>query len=330
MKNVLGIDGFANAEALLLLLLIPIYLFWYWRYYRRQRLVIRLSYDPSKLRKPKLDLSFLRVLPRFFQLAAIGLIILAIARPQTARELVHRETPGVDIMLLLDTSGSMETQDFYPNRLEVAKANAVSFVEGRQHDRIGMVLFAESAFCYTPMTLDYDLLMDMIQGIKFDVIPKQGTALGSAIAVAINRMRDSDNPSKIIVLLTDGANNRGEIDPIAASRLAADFDIKVYCIGVGKSIFTQPGSGRKIYSDLDEDVLYRISNNTGGRFFRASDPESLRKIFDEISNMEKAEIQEIVFRQVEDHYPTFLKIAIVLLALSYLLMLSFVYNPLEQ
>ncbi|MEZ4772822.1 MAG: VWA domain-containing protein [Bacteroidia bacterium] len=330
MKSLLGIDHFANPEALLLLLIIPMYLFWYLQYFRKQRLVIRLSYDPTKLQRPKVNLAFLRVLPRALQLIGIALIIVAISRPQTSREIVENQSPGVDIMLLLDTSGSMETKDFTPNRLEVAKQNAISFIDGRQNDQIGIVLFAENALSYTPLTLDYDLLRKMIEGINFNILPMQGTALGQAIAVSINRMRDSENPSRIMVLLTDGANNRGEIDPITASRLAASFNIRIYSIGIGKNNTPPQIAAQGGNSDLDEETLRQMAANTGGRFFRATDQERLKEIFEEISDMEKAEIKENVFRQVKDHYPIFVQVAIVLIACSFLLMLTFVYNPLEQ
>ncbi|MEZ4826894.1 MAG: VWA domain-containing protein [Bacteroidia bacterium] len=334
MKSLLGIDHFANPEALILLLLIPAYLFWYIRYFRRQRLVIRLSYDPTRLQKPTLDLSFLRFAPRVLQLIGIVLLILAIARPQTTKEIVENESPGVDIMLLLDTSGSMEATDFIPNRLEVAKQNAISFIDGRENDQIGIVLFAENALSYAPLTLDYDLLRKMIEGISFNILPMQGTALGQAVAVSINRMRDSENPSKIMVLLTDGANNRGEIDPITASRLAASFGIRIYCIGIGRpaTITSQPQASQAQggNADLDEGTLREMADLSGGRFFRATDQQRLQEIFNEISNMEKAEIKENVLREIHDHYPFLVQAAIVIIAVSFLLMLTFVYNPLEQ
>lgn len=330
MKSLLGIDLFANPEALLLLLMIPVYIFWYMRYFRKQRLVIRLSYDPTLLRKPGINLSFLRMVPRVLQLLGITFLILAIARPQSSRDIVEIVSPGVDIMLLLDTSGSMEADDFPPDRLTAAKETATAFIDGRKNDRIGIVLFAENALSYAPLTLDYDLLKKMISAIGFNTLPMQGTAMGQAVAVGINRMRDSDNPSKIMVLLTDGANNRGEIDPISASRLAASFGIRIYCIGIGKPQGSITPASQGQSADLDEETLMTMAGNTGGKFFHASDPQRLRQIFEEISEMEKAEIRESVYREVSDHYPLFVKIGIILLGLSFLMMLSFIYNPLEQ
>lgn len=330
MKSLLGIDYFANPEALLLLLLIPVYLFWYMRFYRKQRLVIRLSYDPVQLQKPKFNLAFLRILPRTLQVLGISFLIIAIARPQTATEVVENRVEGIDIMLLLDTSGSMETEDFLPNRLEVAKSTAIEFIEARQEDRMGIVLFAENALSYAPLTLDVDFLTRMVRSISFNLLPRQGTAIGSAIAVGINRMRDSGSSSKVMILLTDGANNRGQIDPITAAKLASTYGVKIYAIGIGKETYIQPGTNRKVVSDLDENTLIRMAELTGGQFFRVTSTYRLEEVFNAISKMEKNQLNTLSYRRVEDHYPLFVKIAIVLLVFAFALMLTFMYNPLEQ
>ncbi len=330
LKTWLGIDLFANPEALLLLLLIPAYLFWYWRYYRRQRLVIRLSYDPVKLKPPKIDLSFLRQVPRLLQVGALALLIVAIARPQTADEVTQRKAEGIDIVLALDVSGSMEADDFVPNRLEVAKFNARSFVEGRSSDQIGLVLFAAEALSYAPLSLDHAFLMQMIDEVSFGMLPRQGTAIGSAIATALNRLSSGTNPSQVIVLLTDGANNRGEIDPISAAQLAASRDIRIYCIGIGRELYQMDSTARLTESDLDEETLQRMADLTKGKFFRATDPHRLEAIFTEISRLETGQIEDLSYRVVKDRYPIFVKIAILMLGLSFLLMLTFIYNPLEQ
>ncbi|MEM6342716.1 MAG: VWA domain-containing protein [Bacteroidota bacterium] len=324
MEQLFHIDLFANPEALFLLLLIPGFLFWYYRYFQKQRLVIRLSYDPTKLKKPAFSLSMLRVLPRGLQLVALALMIVAVARPQSAEDVQSRLAEGIDIMLLLDTSSSMENSDFFPNRLEVAKETAVSFVSDRSDDQIGVVLFAENASAYAPLTLDHDLLQTMIEDVKGGVIRRQGTAIGSAIAVGINRLRESETPSKIMILLTDGANNRGQIDPVTAAKLAKEFDIRIYCIGVGSSKVADKGT------ELDEASLREIAFETGGAYFRAQQAERLSEVFSEISELEKRPIQATTFRKTEDKYPIFLQIAMVLLGISFLLMLTFVYNPLEQ
>jgi len=333
MNKYLGIEYFANPEALWLLLLIPIYIFWYLRFYAPKRLLISLSYDPYSLKRPKLNLAFLRFIPRILQLCAIVSIVIALARPQSATEIIESQTEGIDIMLLLDTSGSMETEDYPPNRLEVAKKTAASFVEGRKHDRIGIVLFAEEALSYSPLTLDYQLLNKLIRSIHQEILPKQGTAIGSAISIGINRMRDSQHPSKVMILMTDGANNRGKIDPITAAKLAKNYHIRVYCIGIGKEVYMRSyplGGKRSVQSDLDEQSLMQIAAITGGVFFRSTDQQSLDAIFDQIGEMETAEARESVYRELVDHYPKFIQIAIVCLGLSFFSMLSFIYNPLEH
>ncbi|MEM7655071.1 MAG: VWA domain-containing protein [Bacteroidota bacterium] len=328
MKGLFGIDTLANPEALLLLVLIPAYLFWYVRYYRKQRLVIRMSYDPMQFEKPTVDLTWLRFIPRILQLASIGLLIFALARPQQSRQILEREVEAIDIMLLLDVSGSMEAQDYLPNRLEVAKKTAVSFIEGRENDQIGLVLFAAEALSYTPLTLDHDFLVRMVNSVGFNLLPRQGTAIGTAVAMGINRMRTSDSPSRIMVLLTDGANNRGDIDPITAAKLAAEHDLKMYCIGIGQvSVGTQVAQREP---DLDEATLQQMAQFTGGNYYRVSNARGLNKVFQEISRLETRSLPDIQLKEVKDLYPTFLKTAIILLVLSFVSMLTFIYNPLEQ
>lgn len=327
MKTLFGIDLFANSEALFLLLLLPVYIWWYLRYYARQRLVIRMSYDPTQLKKPDFDLTWLRFAPRVLQFGAIVFMIIAFARPQSATEIVERQSEGIDIMLLLDTSSSMEETDFAPNRLEVAKKTAIDFIGGRKDDRIGLVLFAADALSYAPLTLDYDLVRKMINSIEFNITPGQGTAIGSAIAVGINRMRDSETTSKIMILLTDGANNRGQISPQTAAKLAKSFRIRIYCIGIGQPL---SGAQKTNSPGLDENSLQQIAAITGGTYFHAASQQNLQQIFSQISRLETVPINDEVFREITDHYPLFLQIAIVLLITSFALMLTFMYNPLEQ
>jgi Ca-activated chloride channel family protein len=237
----------------------------------------------------------------------------------------------VDIMLIHDTSGSMETQDFKPNRLEVAKETAMDFIEGRSYDRIGMVVFAEDAFSYAPLTLDCSLLKQQIKAITPDIMPKEGTAVGSAISVGINRLKESKTPSKIMILITDGSSNRGQIDPITAAELAKRNKIKVYTIGVGKPEFTQQTAfgPQTIKSDLDEGSLKRIAEITGGQFFRSTDKRSLQTIFDKISSMEKVEIEELSYRQENDLYMPMLFWALIIFCVNVLVMVTFIHNPLE-
>lgn len=330
MKRWLGIDLFANPEALFLLLLIPLYFFWYIRFYQKQRLVIRLSYDPGSLDKKRYNLAFLRLLPRLLQLAAVGLMIIAVARPQSADEVINEKVEGIDIMLLLDISGSMEADDYPPNRLEVAKSNAIKFIKGRKQDRIGLVLFAAEALSYSPLTLDHSYLIKQVSQVSFGMIAPQGTALGEALAAGINRMESSENGSKVMLLLTDGANNAGQVSPISAAQLAREKGIRTYAIGMGRNAVSKTSGGDQTLPDLDENTLYRIAEITGGNFYRASDRLRLQQIFTEISQLETRKIQNISYRHVQDRYPIFVKMAIIILGISFLLMLTFIYNPLEQ
>ena len=327
MKSLIGIDLFARPEALLLFGVLLGWAYWYKVYYSPRRLRLQLSYDPHRNHTPRFRLTLLRYLPYVFLLGGISAGIVALARPQSASEAIVRYAEGVDIMLLLDISGSMEADDFPPNRLEVAKKTAIDFVEKRRDDRIGLILFAEEALTYAPLTLDHDFVKGMIDDIHFGMLAKQGTALGNAIASGINRLRESENPSQIMVLLTDGASNRGQLAPLTAARLARRFNIRVYCIGIGEPPVLSRRTGQV---ELDEITLESVSSLSGGKYFLAENPEDLARIFEEISLMETSEATEEVYREVMDRYPVFLKIALILLALSFLSMLSFMYNPLEH
>lgn len=324
-------DLFDSPSYLWLLLLIPVYLLWYVWWYSPRRLIVPFSYDIEKMAKRSMDLSFLRFVPMLLTIAAYFFGVLALARPQAAPETTEKYSEGIDIMLVMDTSGSMETEDFKPNRLEVAKSTAVEFLAGRVDDRIGIVVFAEDAFSFAPLTLDYDLLRKQILDINSNIMPNRGTAVGSAIAVAINRMEESKSPSKVMILLTDGASNRGQIDPITAAKLAADAKIKIYSIGIGKKEFQQQTlyGVQTVQSDLDEGTLQEVAKLTRGKFFRSEDPESLSQIFGEISRMEKTDIVTETYKEITDLYPRLLVVSLILITLAFVLMATFIYNPLE-
>lgn len=322
---------FRSPGYLALLLVIPLYLIWYYWWYDRRRLVVSLSYDPKKLAPRRLSWAFLRVLPQVLNIVALTLLTIALARPITSRDIDIRYSEGIDIMLLLDVSGSMELEDFSPNRLEVAKETALKFIEGRSYDRIGMVVFAEDAFSYAPLTLDYELLKQQIDRINTNIMPKEGTAVGSAISVGINRLRESSTPSKIMILLTDGASNRGQLDPITAAGLANRHKIKIYTIGIGKPEFQQrtPFGIQTIKDACDEPSLQKIAEITGGKFFRSTDRSSLETIFDNISQMEKVEVQEEHYSERNDLYGPILMVAFLVFCFNMLLMVTFIHNPLE-
>lgn len=322
----------ANPATLWLWLSIPGFLAWYILWYDKRRLFIPLSHDPEKLAGKKRISTILRYLPMSLQLLGLVLAIYALARPQLAHESMKIFSEGIDIMLLMDTSGSMETEDFEPNRLSVAKEKAITFIEGRKEDRIGIVLFAEDAFSFAPLTLDYALLKKQVESIRPNIMPKDGTAMGSAIAIGVNRLAQSQSPSKVMILLTDGSNNRGQLEPQMAARLARERNIRIYAIGIGKEEFTyqdKNGRFRTVKSDLDEPTLKEIAELTGGTFFRSTDNQDLEQIFNQISAMEKVEIIEETQKEITDLYPIFLICAALALMVAWVLMFFNFYNPLE-
>ncbi len=324
-------DQFRNPGYLFWLLVIPAYLVWYYWWYDQRRLIVPLSYDPNKIAPGRANFAWLRVVPQVMNVLAMTLMVVSLARPVTGRDVDQRYSEGIDIMLILDVSGSMRTEDLDTTRLAVAKETAINFIDGRSYDRIGMVVFAEDAFSYAPLTLDYSLLKQLIKNINFDMMPNEGTAVGSAISVGINRLKESKTPSKIMILVTDGASNRGQIDPVTAAELAKRQKIKIYTIGVGKKEFQQQTlfGTQTVKSDLDEPTMEKIADITGGKFFRSTNRASLHTIFDNISKMEKVEIQEAHYREENDLYFPILALGLLIFCLNMLVMITFVHNPLE-
>ncbi|MBT0812378.1 VWA domain-containing protein [Litoribacter ruber] len=295
------------------------------------------------LRNPSLELTlpkrvaqsnpwtYLRLIPTFFFLLALWMIAIALARPQRTNERVEQSTEGIDIMLVLDISESMDLQDLKPNRLEAAKETANEFIEGRRGDRIGMVVFAGEAFSLSPLTTDHKMLTDAISDISFNMMDAKGTAIGSALATATNRMRESESTSKVMVLLSDGDNNAGNVDPVFAAQLAAALDIKIYTIAVGKDGMVPYGTdffGRPqmIESYLDETTLREIAQIGSGQFFRAGDDDALDQIFDQIDELEKAEIIENRYKETQDYYRAYMMWAFVFLFFWMMLKSSFLNN----
>ncbi len=275
------------------------------------------------LKKPVLELSlpkrvakanpwtYLRLIPTGFFFLFLIFVVLALARPQRSNERVEQYTEGIDILLVMDISESMDLQDFSPNRLEAAKKTAVDFINGRFGDRIGMVVFSGEAYSLSPLTNDYKLLTSLIKEINFSMIEAKGTAIGSAIAAGTNRMKDSESPSKVMILLSDGESNAGNVDPIFAAQLATAFDIKIYTIAVGKDGMVPYGTdffGRPqmVESYLDESTLREIANIGSGQFFRASDGKALNRIFEQIDTLEKTEILENRYKETADFYRIYL------------------------
>lgn len=246
------------------------------------------------------------------RLAAVTLAVLALARPQSGLRGEEVKTEGINIMLVLDISSSMLAEDIEPNRVEAAKSVAADFVRGRLNDRIGLIVFSGRAYTQCPLTIDYGVLLDLFDDIEVGMI-EDGTAIGTALGLAVNRLRDDSDTSKVIVMLTDGRNNRGEIDPKTAAELAAAFDIKVYTIGAGRKgtapyPVDDPLFGRRqvqIEVDVDEAMLKEVAELTGGQYFRATDRASLEQIYQEIDQLEKTEIEVTEFTRYSElfHIP---------------------------
>lgn len=322
-----------NRYLLLLLALIPLLFFIKW-------LVQRTLGQKLDLALPKEDIQWtpsvlLRHIPNIILGLSVAMVILALGRPQKTNEKVEQWTEGIDITLVIDISESMQIEDFKPNRLEAAKDIAGDFIMGRFQDRIGIVIFSGEAYSLSPLTTDYDLLKAYLKDIEFDLIESRGTAIGSALAVATNRMRESDAKSKVLILLSDGDNTAGNIDPITAAELADAYNIKIYTIAVGKEgrvPFGKDffGNPNYIENTLDETTLRKIAEIGNGEFFRVSDNEALERVFKLIDQYEKAEIKETRYKDTTDFYYIYLKWAVVLFLFWLILKSTFVSNILQD
>ncbi len=318
---------FANPEFLFLLLILPVMLFWYLRRSLRSRSTVR--YSDIALIKEVGTSSRQRYRHLLFllRLAALALMIIAFARPQAGSREEEMITEGIDIVLSMDISSSMLAEDFQPkNRLEAAKLVAADFIKGRSNDRIGMVVFAGQSFTQCPLTLDYGILLKFLEEIHIGQI-EDGTAIGMGLGTSINRLRDSKAKSKVVILLTDGQNNRGELDPITAARIAKSFNIRVYTIGAGskgEALYPVDDAifGRRYVRmpvNIDEELLRRVANMSGGQYFRATDKSSLERIYKEISEMEKTKIEVKQYTRYRELFSRYLIAALILLALEVIL-----------
>jgi Ca-activated chloride channel family protein len=304
---------------------------WVLRYYFNQKLPVAVS--QKDLHASALNL--IRLLPEFLLMLSLMLIFIALARPQKTNEKVEQWTEGIDIMIALDISQSMQIQDFTPDRLQAAKEVALNFVRGRMQDRIGLVVFSGDAFSLAPLTTDYDLLRSYINEISFEMIENRGTAIGSAMAVVTNRMRESESKSKVCILLSDGDNTAGNIDPITAAELASAYGIKIYTIVVGKEGLVPYGKdffGRPnmIENTVDETTMRKMAAIGGGEFFRATDNQALSQVFKKIDQYEKAEIKETRFKDTSDYYFIYLQWAVSFFLLWLLLKSTFITNVLQD
>jgi Ca-activated chloride channel family protein len=331
--STLGAFAWANPLLLYGLVLLPLVLLLRWaiRYYSNQKLPIALVKKELK----SSPLTLIRLIPDVIMAFTLALIVVALARPQKTNEKVEQWTEGIDIMLAMDISQSMQIEDFTPNRLEAAKNVARDFIKGRVQDRIGLVVFSGDAFSLAPLTTDYDLLNAYLNDVNFEMIENRGTAIGSAIAVVTNRMRESGSKSKVCILLSDGDNTAGNIDPITASELASAYGIKMYTIVVGKEGLVPFGKdffGRPqmVENTVDETTMRKIASIGGGEFFRATDNEALKSVFQKIDKYEKAEIKETRFKDTSDFYFIYLRWATLLLVVWVLLKSTFISNILQD
>lgn len=304
---------------------------WLTRYYFNQKLPVALV--KSDLKSSALNV--VRFFPELVLSFVLLLLLVALARPQRTNEKVEQWTEGIDIMIALDISQSMQIEDFKPNRLEAAKDVARDFIKGRKQDRIGLVVFSGDAFSLAPLTTDYDLLKNYLDDISFEMIESRGTAIGSAMAVVTNRMRESESKSKVCILISDGDNTAGNIDPITSAELAAAYNIKIYTIVVGKEGLVPYGKdffGRPqmVENTVDETTMRKIAELGAGEFFRVTDNEALKSVFKRIDQYEKAEIKENRFKDTSDFYFIYLKWALVLFLLWLLLKSSFLSNILQD
>ncbi len=324
MENIV----FAYPKLLWLLLILPP--LGYWLFARDKKTRPYLHYSDSAYREVLKKTWRQRLYPALhvLRLLAVALLIVALARPQSSSKQSSKNIEGVDIVMAMDISGSMLAEDFSPNRLEASKQLAREFVRGRENDRIAVVAFSGEAYTQCPLTIDHGILENRIRQLKSGVIT-DGTALGDGLAVSINRIRQSDAKSKVIILLTDGVNNAGSIDPLTASDIAKTYGIRVYTIGVGtRGLAPYPYKTpfgiqyQNVQVEIDEALLKQIADETGGTYFRATNKGRLKAVFEEIDKLEKTKIEVLSYEQRAEEFKPFLWLALGLLLLELLLRLS--------
>ena len=319
---------FLNKEFFWLLLFLPIALIWY--VFKNNKQTAELKISSIKGFKTVTSIwSKLRHVLFGLRLIALGLLITALARPRTVDVSTKTKTTrGIDIVMSIDVSASMLAKDLLPNRLEALKEVAADFIDGRPNDRIGLVEYAGEAYTKTPITSDKSIVQRSLRDIKYNTIIEGGTAIGMGLATSVNRLKDSRAKSKVIILLTDGVNNSGFIDPKIASELAVEYGIKVYTIGLGTNgmalspIAINPnGSFRygRQQVEIDEDLLNEIAKVTGGKYFRATNNKKLAEIYDEINKLEKTEIEEKKYYNYDEKYRSLVLLAGLLLLIELLL-----------
>ena len=317
----------ANPNYLWLIISLPLLTGWYLFNSKKAQPVLKISSLKGFQQKTNF-LGKLQPLLFILRLLSLGLIILAISRPQTMDVSTRTKTnKGIDIVMAIDVSSSMLAQDLKPNRLSSLKRVATSFIDDRMSDRIGLVIYAGESYTKTPITSDRAIVKNALREIRYEGLIEDGTAIGMGLATAVNRLKDSRAKSKVIILLTDGVNNSGFIDPKIASELAVEYEIKTYTIGLGSNGTARAPvgilpNGKFQYGmtkvEIDEELLKTIAKNTGGLYFRATDNKKLEEIYDEINKLEKTEVEEFKYYNYEEKFRPLILLALTLILMEWL------------
>ncbi len=320
---------FQNPYLLLTMLIIPVMAYFHYGYKKREKPALKISHLGILIGAKSWRSTMVGYLP-ILQLAAFALLLLALARPQLALKEEEVTAEGIDIILALDLSSSMLAKDFEPDRLEVSKRVAAQFVDKRRDDRIGVVVFSGESFTQCPLTSDHRIVKRFLSQLKCGFL-EEGTAIGMGLATAVNRIQDSDAKGKVIILLTDGDNNTGYIQPMTAAEMARELDIKVYTIGVGSKGMALTPQGKRsdgsyVYDYarvmINDQLLQQIAQTTGGRYFRATSEQALTLIYSEIDQLEKTERDITTFKRYSDEFGHFIKWGMILFLVHFLLKIS--------
>ncbi len=317
---------FANPKLLWLLLLVPLAILWYILRHKKQEAAVTFSDLKGMVKLPRTWKAWFRHLLFVLKMAALALLIVALARPQSSSTNSTSNIEGIDIVMAMDVSGSMLARDLKPDRLTAAKQVASDFVKDRPGDRMGLVIFSGETFTQVPLTTDHGVMLNMLAEMKNGLID-DGTAIGDGLATAISRLKDSEAVSKVVILLTDGMNNAGSVDPYTAAEIAKLYGIRVYTIGVGTygtaPYPVQDFFGRTVMQqikvEIDEKLLTTIATSTGGKYFRANNNKKLDEIYQEIDKLERSKIEVTEFRRLHEEFYPLVAWAIALLLLEFLL-----------
>ena len=316
---------FANPKLLWLLVMLPIAIAWYLLRYKKQEAPVRFSDMSGFTLLPKTWKAYLRHLLFALRMAALALLIVALARPQSSSTNSTSNIEGIDIVMAMDVSGSMLARDLKPDRLTAAKNVASDFVKGRPGDRMGLVIFSGESFTQVPLTTDHGVMLNMLAEMKNGLID-DGTAIGDGLATAISRLKDSEAISKVVILLTDGLNNAGSVDPYTAAEIAKLYGVRVYTIGVGSygtapyPVQTPFGTQlQQMKVEIDEKLLASIANSTGGKYFRATSNQKLDEVYQEIDKLERSKIEVTEFRRLHEEFYPLVAWALALLLMEFLL-----------